>query len=156
MLADREAAQKAEAANVLQYYVNNFSEVYILICDSCKEKLAIEYLDLSKPNPVHHQARQVIPISNKLKSYRPRLDRAMGYRCACGNDTRVSDVEYGIVPIAKLHADGTMDIPPGGCDILPHHEGMVREKMSQLNYHPDIRLKGKDTITETFRVRRIT
>lgn len=144
VLSRRQKQQQAEAEDVLKFYLDNYSEVYELICDSCKETLALEYRDFAKPNKKHHQAREVIPVSDSLRSYRPRLDGAMGYQCKCGNDTRVSEVERGIIPLG-----------PHPSDILPHHVAQVEKKIAQLNYHPDIRLKGKDTITETFRVRRI-
>ena len=155
LLASREQQEEAQATDILKYYLDNYSEVYTLICDKCKEKLAIEYVDMSQPNPNHHQGRQVIAISNKFKSYRPRLDGAMGYQCECGNDTKLAKIEDGIVPVAKLRSDGTLDIPQGGMELHPHHQGLVSERISKLNYSPDIRLKGKDTITETFRVRRL-
>jgi len=143
-IKNKQDTEQAKADDILKYYVDNYTEVYYLICDKCKQSLALEVLDLSKPNPHHHQARQVIPITDKLKSSRPRLDGAMGYQCVCGNDTRMSAVEAGIIPQG-----------PYPSDILPHHEAQIRERIAQLNYHPDIRLKGKDIITETFRVRRI-
>lgn len=153
VLLDEEERKRSQ--EVLDYYVENFSEVYVLICDSCKEKLAIEYLDLSRPNPNHHQARNVVPISNKLGSFRQRLDGAMGYKCACGNNTILSTIESGIVPVATRKKDGTVIIPEGGMELQPHHYGLVQDKIRTQGYTPDIRITGKDVITETFRVRRI-
>lgn len=155
VLDQQERDEVARAKDILMFYTDNFPEVYILICDKCHTKLAIEYVDLSAPNPNHHQGRQVIAISNKLGSFRQRLDGAMGYKCKCGNNTILADIEDGIVPVAKRLEDGTVFIPPEGMEVHPHHIGMVQQRMAQLDYHPDIRLKGKDTITETFRVRRI-
>ena len=154
LLDRREQEEKDKAEDILKFYMDNYAEVYVLICDKCKTKLAIEYLDISKPNVNHHQNRQVIAIHDKMKSYRPRLDGAMGYQCACGNDTKLATIEDGIVPVAKI-VDGVMQIPQGGMELHPHHLGLVQERMGQLKYHPDIRLKGKDTITESFRVRRL-
>lgn len=155
ILDQNEAEERMQAKDILKFYLDTYPEVYTLICDGCKTKLAIEYLDFGKPNPNHHQSRQVIPISDKLKSYRPRLDGAMGYKCQCGNDTRLADVERGIVPVVKIMSDGTHQNPPEGLELHPHHTALVQQRMAQLNAVPDIRLKGKDTITETFRVRRL-
>lgn len=150
-----EADEKAKATDILNYYTKQFHEVYVLICDGCKTKLAIEYLDLAKPNPSHHQGRHIVPISNRLGSFRMRLDGAMGYKCACGNNTILSGMEEGIVPVAKRMNDGSVIIPEGGMELQPHHYGMVQERIKASKYSPDIRVTAKDTITETFRVRRI-
>lgn len=142
VLKDNEANEKAKAKDILQFYLDNYSEVYQLICDGCKEVLALEIVDLSRPNPNHHQARQVVPLTPKLKSSRPRLDGAMGYQCDCGNDTRWAKIEWEAV----RH---------GGAELPPHEVAKIKDYIAQRNHHPDIRLKGKDVITETFRVRRI-
>lgn len=154
-LNDREQAEAEKAKDILRFYINHYPEAYVLICDGCHEKLAIEYLDLSAPNPNHHQGRQVVAISNKLSSFRMRLDGAMGYKCACGNNTILAGIEDGIVPVAKRRSNGLLQIPEGGMELHPHHIGQVQERIKKLRYKPDIRLKGKDTIIETFRVRRL-
>jgi hypothetical protein len=152
-IAKRHAA--AEATDILTYYLDNYNEVYSLICDKCKETLAIEYFDESNPNSNHHQQRQVIAISEKMRSYRKRLDGAMGYQCSCGNDTKLAEIEAGIVPVAIRKKDGSLIIPEGGLELHPHHVGLVEKRIAEQNYYPKIRNRLDDTITETFRVRKL-
>lgn len=212
-LADKAAEETSKAKDIIQFYLDNYAEVYQLICDKCKEVLALEVLDLSNLNQFHHDGRTVIPLSNGFKSHRARLDGAMGYQCGtivetkfkkewdkfnkaiekrakkqaaldkkyqsalkkweklpikeqvktpqpqgeilpypkepegpayapCGNDTRWSKVEYEAVK-------------HGGAELPPHDIAKIKKHLETISYTPDVHTNGKDTITETFRVRRL-
>ena len=74
----------------------------------------------------------------------------MGYRCICGNNTIIADIEKGVVPQVKAPI---LHIP----SIEPHHEALVKLQMAKDHYKPDIDVSddGKTIRQETFTTTRL-
>lgn len=76
--------------SMLAYYSEVADEVEEVVCNNCKNVIAIEIkhpaYDSTKyfnnPN-LHWQGRFVIAVGNRLQGYRKRHDDVMGYRCGC-------------------------------------------------------------------------
>lgn len=145
------------AKEVIDFYKTDkqYSEVHIVRCDKCGADLCLEVLN---PNEVgrhfgsHHRGmrRIVLGSSGPLLSSRKRLDGLMGYRCICGNNTIIADIEKGIVPQLK---GPVTHIPT----IEPHHEAMIKLHMAKNHHQPDIEKSddGKTIRHETFTVEKL-
>ena len=149
-----EPSARAEAKEVLDFYLKNFPEVQIVRCKKCKSDLCLEVLEpqaFDKYIVSHHQGYRRIELSGSpLLSSRKRLDGAMGYRCKCGNNTINSSIELGLIPSVK-NPTGPAMIP----SVEPHHEAMVRLEIAKRNYKPDVEVIGNKTRIETFTVERL-
>lgn len=143
VLDAQEQAELEVADGILNFYLNRYPEVFVVICGECKTKLCLEYLDPNKLNPYHLHGRNIIELSSKYLSHRKRLDGAQGYQCQCGNDNRWAYVEW-----QATRSDGG--------NIAPHHEAMIADHITATNYVPDVKVKGRDTTIEgKFIVRRL-
>lgn len=118
-----------EREEALTYYTTNHKHVAIVSCSKCEKELALE---VSAENGMQGNARgmAVLPLSDDLLSSRVRLDETpegepmMGYRCICGNDTRLSE--------AELHHEPKNG---WGSDLLPHEAHKVKEAIKQCGEH---------------------
>lgn len=135
LLDEREQSEREIASGILDFYLSRYSEVYVLICNNCKEKLALEIKDPARHNQHHHFGRQVIELSPKYLAHRARLDGSQGYQCGCGNDNRWAYVEWEAV----RH---------GGAVIQEHDIHAIKAHIAATNYVPDVKIKGKDMIIE--------
>lgn len=145
------------AQEVIDFYLKDkqYTEVHIVRCNKCNEPLCLEVLN---PNEVgahfgaHHRGmrRIVLGHNGPLLSSRKRLDGLMGYRCMCGNNTIIAEIEKGLVPQAKAPI---AHIPT----IEPHHEAMIKLEMAKGHHKPDIEksLDGKFIRHETFTAERL-
>ena len=149
-----EPLSRAEAKEVLDYYLKNYPQVQIVRCNKCKKDLCLEILDPSavpKYSLSHHQSMRRIELAGSpLLSSRKRLDGVMGYRCLCGNDTINSSVELGLIPHVK-NPTGPAMIP----SIEPHHEATVKLEIAKKHYKPDVEVTGNKTRIETFTVEKL-
>ena len=154
VLAQPPEPAKEDAKAVISFYKKNYKRVQTVRCNKCKELLCLEILDPEKYTAMlayHHEGlRRIELLGSPLLSSRRRLDGVMGYQCLCGNDTRNSKVELGIVPSVPVATNPAM-IPV----LEPHHAAMVRLEMAKQHYTPDVEEMGNKTRVETFTVERI-
>jgi hypothetical protein len=135
---DIAAAEKAEAAEIVKYYEDNFEFVQLVVCESCGADLCMWVLDRNQvqSNLVnHHQGLRRIVIGDKLLASRKRLDGAMGYSCICGNDSRLSSIEKGLIEETPWNGGG---IP----SMEPHIEAKIRQRIVATNFKPDVKDLG--------------
>lgn len=137
---------------MLEFYKKHYSSVEVLQCSKCNEYLAVEVAGGDgmgmTPNEI---GKFVIPVGNKLLSYRVRLDenqegeRMIGYQCACGNDTRLSKAEIGIVP-AGLHQ----------VTLNPFEKDQIRQQIRMnKKYKAKFRRDGMTKHYDTFALERV-
>lgn len=145
------------AQEVINFYLNDpqYSEVHIVRCDKCNADLCLEVLNPAEVGAHfagHHRGmrRIVLGTDGPLLSSRKRLDGLMGYRCMCGNNTIIAEIEKGLIPQAKAPI---AHIPT----IEPHHEQLIKLQMAKNHHVPDIEksLDGKKIRHETFSVERL-
>lgn len=144
---------KANAQEIIDYYLREYDEVQIVRCGGCGADLCLEILDKAQYQQnllSHHKGYRRITLGDSLHSSRKRLDGVMGYQCKCGNNTIISEIERGIVPQITA-VNGQAYIPA----IEPHHEAMVRIEMAKQGYSPDTTIDGNKTTVETFVTERI-
>jgi hypothetical protein len=143
ILDEREKDERDIATGILDFYLRKYPEVYVVICKKCKAKLCLEIADPSSPNQYHLHGRKIIELSPKYLAHRNREDGCEGYQCACGQDNRWAYIEW-----ETLHH--------GGDHMYPHEIEMIKEAIRTTNYHPDVKIKGRDTIIENkFIVRKL-
>lgn len=134
----------------IQYYLDNYPEVEIVSCAKCKKQLCLWYLDPTQVQAhfgSHHRGMQRVTLSGRLLSSRKRLDGHMGYECACGNDSRLAELEDGIVPVQKFNKDGKLLNPDVSLEVYPHHEAAVKLLMARDGDKASVRkYKSKTTI----------
>lgn len=156
-LANKRPELTSTAQEVIDFYKNDkqYTKVHIVRCNMCGADLCLEVLNPAQTGMYfgqHHEGmrRVVLGTSGPLLSSRKRLDGLMGYRCACGNNTIIAEIEKGIVPQVKAPV---MHIPT----IEPHHEAMIKLQMSKGHHKPDIEVSddGKFIRHETFTAERI-
>lgn len=84
--------QPEEYELLKDWYLENSHSLDEIICSHCGVLLGIEIDTIDdNMNPYHHEGKFIVPIGDKLMSYRPRLDGIMGYQC--GNSITVSEEE---------------------------------------------------------------
>lgn len=118
----------------IDFYVKNYPEVELIICDNCGEKLFLYFLDPQMAPAYgqnHHRGMQRVVLSGKAHSSRKRLDGHMGYKCRCGNDSILAAVEDGIVPQLKFDKKGKLLNPHENMDLGPHHAAAVKLVMAR-------------------------
>lgn len=156
-LAKKGVDLTATAQDVIDFYLNDksYSQVHIVRCDQCGSDLCLEVLnpnEVGKHLGAHHQGmrRIVLGTNGPLLSSRKRLDGLMGYRCMCGNNTIIAEIEKGVVPQVKAPV---AHMPT----IEPHHEALVKLQMAKNHHQPDIEksLDGKFVRHETFTAERL-
>ena len=156
---EQEPDARAEAKEILDFYLKNYEIVQVVRCDGCGSDLCIEVLDpdqyVMNLHHYHHEGLRMIELSGApLLSRRKRLDGDMGYECKCGNNTLNSEVELGLIPSIKVKK-GTTVMPGAIPTIQPHHEAAVRLEIAKQHYVPDVKINGAFKTTETFTVERI-
>jgi hypothetical protein len=128
----------------LDFYLANYPEVWIVACDECDNDIAIEVRGDVAGYPQNELGMVVLPTDEKLLGSRVRLDvddlgtPNMGYRCACGNQTILSDREDAFSP-ERCKAMRVFDP-------LPH-------ELAEMV--PNIRSESVDATKETFTRRRV-
>ena len=143
---------ETDATQMLEFYKQHFAVVDLVSCSQCKSYLAFECsggadsMGLA-PNEI---GKYIIPIGDKLQSSRVRLDEAptgermVGYQCECGNDTRIAEVEKGLVPVGGMRSA-----------LSPFEKHSIREKIKANRTHkPDFKVKGNIKHFESFQVER--
>jgi hypothetical protein len=141
---DREAAQKKEAAELVEFYKENYDFVQLVQCKKCGADLCLWVLDRNQVQAnmvAHHMGLRRIVIGNNLLGSRKRLDGAMGYQCICENDSRLSPIERGIIE-AQPWTGGTVPA------IDPHLEAKIKQKIVATNFKPEL-IDIEEGVTET-------
>lgn len=136
----RPQLEPTDEQSVLQYYLEHYDEVHILSCNKCGNDLGIEIRGEVSGLKMNDNGFCVLPFGSHLLSSRVRTDGSMGYQCACGNDTRGTQLEE------KLSPNGTF---------LPHEVHAIRQKQIEIGWKPKIKIKGNKEIHETFTRERI-
>ena len=131
-------------ATMIAFYKKHFRLVHALHCGKCKNTIAIELSDpLSndllglKPNA---KGIIVLPVDEKLLSHRIRLDGMIGYQCACGNDTRASEIEERNSPMG---------------DFLPHEMSAIHEEMRITGWQAPITHKNNKEYRGSFAAEKV-
>ncbi len=150
MILSSETAE-ANAQQMLEFYKQHFAVVDIVSCGKCHSFLAFECSGGDgmgiAPNEL---GKYIIPIGDKLQSHRVRLDEApngermVGYQCECGNDTRIAEIERGLVPV------GGMQVA-----LSPFEKHQIREKiMLDKKHKANFKKVGNIKHFESFQVER--
>ena len=143
----------------IDFYVQNYPEVEVVACDSCKQDMCLWYLDpkmAGRFSQMHHRGMQRVTLSGALLATRKRLDGHMGYQCICGNDSRLGSAEVGIVPVLKRDASGQVVNPDESLEVYPHHEAAVKLIMARDGDRTKIEdLKGGEQVIDGFIHRRL-
>lgn len=137
-----------EAEFILNYYKTHYDFVQTVHCEGCGALLCLWVLELGqvKQNThVHPQGLRRIEMGNDLKSTRKRHDGVVGYRCGCGANSLVAEVEKEYVTQSSTHVPAD----------APHVAALVQKKILARNWQPKIEQIDGDTIVEGFRHRRI-
>lgn len=101
----------SELKAMADYYGQEYQEVYFVRCLKSNHVIAVECAPAVTNRPTVERAlgrRNVFGYQEQFLTTRYRLDknengqRMVGYECACGNDTRLSDAERGIIPESKV------------------------------------------------------
>lgn len=150
---------RAEAKEIVDFYLKNYEIVQVVRCDGCGNDLCIEVLDpdqyMMNKTHYHHEGLRMIELTGgTLLARRKRLDGTMGYECRCGNNTLNSEVELGIIPSIKVKK-GSALAPAAIPTIQPHHESMVADQITKSGYEPDIKVDGAFKTIETFTIERL-
>lgn len=143
---------EADVEQMLAFYKQQFAVVDLVSCSACKSFLAFECVGGESmgiaPNEL---GKFIIPIGEKLMSHRVRLDEAptgermVGYQCECGNDTRIAEVERGLVPVGGLRTA-----------LSPFEKHQISNKIKADRKHkPDFKKVGNIKHYESFQVERV-
>ena len=141
-----------DVEQMLQFYKQHFAVVKVVSCSKCGEFLAFECAGGESMGIAPNELGEyVISIGDKLLSHRVRLDEAptgermMGYQCACGNDTRIAEVEKGLVPVGSMQTS-----------LSPFEKHQIRQEIQKdRKYKPGFKKQGNVKHFETFQVERI-
>lgn len=151
-IAKKDTAPTENVQDTIDFYMKDpkWVEVHVVKCNMCNSDLCLEVLNPREAPSLkgqHHRGmrRIVLGTSGPLLSSRARLDGLMGYRCMCGNNTIIADIEKGVIPQVKAPV---LHIP----SIEPHHESLVKLTMARNGHKPDIEVSddGKTVRQETF------
>lgn len=102
---------QSELQAMADYYGQEYQEVYFVRCLKSNHVIAVECAPAITNRPTVERTlgrRNIFGYQEQFLTTRYRLDknengqRMVGYECACGNDTRMSDTEKGIVPESKV------------------------------------------------------
>lgn len=127
--------EPTDSQSVLNYYIDQYDEVHLVVCDKCKSDLGIEVKGEIAGYRVNEKGYTVLGFGDKLLASRVRLDGTMGYQCVCGNDTRGTQLEQELSP------NGTF---------LPHEVAAIREAQDKKKWRPKLKVKGNKETHETF------
>jgi len=164
-LVDYPKQDESELEQMADFYAKQYGMVYFVRCLNCKRVIAVEV-----PQPGGNTARgmQIFGYQNLFMTTRTRLDKTpsgkpmIGYECACGNDTRLSEVERGVVPTHTTVIDKSGNIVSSDGP-LPSLSPFERDKMrksvaevaSNNDYKADYEADGVKERYETFIVERV-
>ncbi len=151
--------EKETEDQAVKFYVDRYPEVQLVTCGKCKKDLCLWYLDPQMAPRFlanHHRGMQRVTLSGALRSTRKRLDGRMGYKCVCGNDSILAEVEEGIVPQLKINQLGQVMNPEQSLDVYPHHEAAVKLVMAKFGDKAKVKeLKSGETVIDGFVHRRL-
>lgn len=102
-----EPQDPTELAAMIDFYGQQYQEVHFVHCLKCNRIIAAECAP-AVDNLAHQERnygdRNIFGYQELFFTSRMRLDtnaggqRMIGYECRCGNDTRLSEPERGVVP----------------------------------------------------------
>ena len=152
MIIGSQVEQTNDIEEMLHFYKATFQSVEVVRCDKCKEYIAVELFGGEgmgmQPNEL---GKFVVPVGDKLLSHRVRLDEAptgehmVGYQCACGNDTRIAEIERGKVPVGLNQVA-----------LSPFERFKITEDIRQdTSYTADFSKRGNKKKFESFSVERM-
>lgn len=143
---------ESDVEQMLHFYKQHFAVVEVVSCSACKSFLAFECMGGESMGMAQNElGKYIIPIGDKLLSHRVRLDEAptgermVGYQCECGNDTRIADVERGIVPVGQMQTA-----------LSPFEKHQIAEKIRAKRGHKaNFKKVGNIKHFESFQVERV-
>lgn len=141
-----------DVEQMLAFYKQHFAVVELVSCSKCKSFLAFECSGGESMGMAQNElGKYIIPIGDKLQSHRVRLDEAptgermVGYQCECGNDTRISDVERGLVPVGRMQTA-----------LSPFEKHQIADKIRADRKHkPKFKKVGNIKHFDSFQVERV-
>lgn len=86
-LVNEQADTGETETSMVAWYKKNGKNVEKIRCEKCKKVIAIEALVPTDINPHHPHGLHIVPVKNRLLSYRIRTDGSTGYSCECGADS---------------------------------------------------------------------
>lgn len=101
----------AELKAMAEFYGNQYPEVYFVRCLKNDHIIAVECGPAVEGAATQERAtgpRNIFGYQDQFFTCRVRIDvneagqRMIGYECRCGNDTRMSDHERGLVPTRTI------------------------------------------------------
>lgn len=158
---------EAELKEMAEFYAKQYGEVWFVRCLNCMRIIAVEVPTASGNVPV--RGRQIYGYQELFITTRVRLDKTpdgkpmVGYECACGNDTRLGEVERGEVPVSTaLVKKGTGEVvvpaePPKS--LSPFERERLRNtvalKQAGSKKKADYEINGTTERFETFQLERV-
>lgn len=145
-----------ELAKMLEYYSERFSEVYWVRDLKVDAVVAVELYPASPQYPEvtrNGKKMSMIGYKERLFSSRERFDntgtgkKMIGYESAYGTDTRIGDMEEGIVAKKVATSVNVMYESMGGYSPYEKHQqqtAVEAKQTSATGYTPDYELKTKE------------
>jgi len=155
-----------ELVSMAEFYAQQYGMVYFIRCMNCERVIAVE---VPKPGGGNTQRGvEIFGYQGLFMTTRNRLDKTptgkpmVGYECACGNDTRLSALEKGIVPTSTVLYDKAGNIThadPAPPSLSPFERDKMRREVASKeasdSYTPDYEADGNTERYETFIVERV-
>lgn len=140
-----------DVEEMMLFYKRQFLTVDVVTCTKCKSFLAFECSGGDgmgmQPNEL---GKFVIPIGDQLLAHRVRLDespegeRMTGYQCACGNNSKLSEAEKGLVPVGQTLVQ-----------LSPFEKHKIMELIrADKKYKPKFKRQGNKVTMDGFAVER--
>lgn len=123
-------------ASMVAWYKKNGKDVVKVRCDKCKKVIAIEALVPHDINRHHPHGLHIVPVKNRLLSYRIRSDGSTGYSCECGADNLL------------LSEEGELR---GRAGVPPH----VKDRIHQRIKHRTIADKQRMALQSVFKKEKV-
>jgi hypothetical protein len=102
---------ESELKAMAEFYGSQYPEVYFVRCLKNNHVIAVEVAPAQQKHATIDResgSRNIFGYQDQFFTTRRRLDvndnrhKMVGYECACGNDTRLSAFEKGVVPERKM------------------------------------------------------
>lgn len=156
----------AEVQKMVDWYKENYPEVYVLHCLANDHVIGIEVAGQFADGIILEKGRTFYNYNDLCLSIRRREDTTddnqpmYGYECVCGNRTTVAAVEAGIVPVRAFIKDGDDIIGDTGAVSMgtPYEMAQMKQRIAENakdNVKADYETNGNIERYETFKLERV-
>jgi hypothetical protein len=161
---------QAEIQAMSEFYGERYSEVYLIRCLNCRRVIGVECAPAKGAEGlITDRGRALFTYQNLCLSVRQRSDstdfgdKMMGYECICGNDTKLSKPEKGIVAeqtvtvnkISRQVVDKGTPLPASSPFELAQAQFEIDKRTIETSYKPDYEVKGAIERFEGFQLERV-